>query len=324
MSKPKRVLTGIKPTGELHLGNYLAAIKPGLKWQENNECLFFIADLHALITNKDPKAIHSDSLDQVAAWIALGLDVKKHILWKQSDNPSVTEFTWYLSCVTGLGLLEKAHAYKDALAQGKEVNHGLFAYPALMASDILMYDTDVVPVGKDQKQHIEFARDMAGSFNAIYGERIIKLPEASIVEAVMTVPGLDGRKMSKSYNNYIPLFADEKSLRKLVMSIKSDSTPLEAPKELEGSLIGDLYKLFTTDSEFRDLSLRMKNGGMGWGHAKEELAQMINRELSAPREKYNEIRKDEKHLNSVLKEGLGRAREISEPVLQRVRRAVGF
>lgn len=299
-------------------------IRPGIERQGTFECLYFIADMHALTTNRDPKALQSQTYDIVATWLALGFDAKKHLMYRQSDIPLVAEFAWYLSCATGLGLLEKAHAFKDAQAQSRDVNHGVFAYPVLMAADIVMYDADIVPVGKDQKQHVEMARDMAGSFNALFGGGYIKLPEPVIDERVMTIPGLDGRKMSKSYGNEIALFGDEKSLKKAILSIKTDSTPLEAPKVLQGTLISDLYSLFATPAQYGDLEKRLASGGMGWGHAKEELFQVINDHVKEPRARYVKLRADEKALSAVLDDGAQRAFEIAQPVLNRVRNAVGF
>ncbi len=235
-----------------------------------------------------------------------------------------SEFAWYLSCCTGFGFLEKGHAFKDALIQNREVTHGVFAYPVLMAADILMYDADIVPVGKDQKQHVEMARDMAGSFNAAYGKEIIKMPEVVIDDRVMTIPGLDGRKMSKSYGNEIALFCDEATLKKKVMSIKTDSTGLEEAKTLAGTLVGDLHLLFAGEKATQDLAKRLAGGGMGWGHAKEELFSVINAAVNDFRVEYDRIRKDEGYLHSVLKEGATRAFDISLPVLNRVREAVGF
>ena len=324
MASKKRALTGIRARGQLHLGNYLGAIKEGLKLQSEYECLYFIADLHSLTTNKDPKALREQSLDIAASWLALGLDTDKHLLYRQSDLPHVTEFAWYLSCITGMGYLQKAHSYKDAVAQEKEVNHGVFAYPVLMAADILMYEPDLVPVGKDQKQHVEMSRNMAGSLNALYGEELLKLPEPKINENVMTIPGLDGRKMSKSYDNVIPLFSTEKALRKKVMSLVTDSTGLEEPKELDGSTVGDLFQLFATDDQYSDLKSRLAAGGLGWGHAKEELFQAINEEISEARTKYFELREDESGLHSILATGREKALSISIPILDRVRDAIGL
>lgn len=322
-TKKKLALTGLRATGNLHLGNYLGALRPALELSQTYECIYFIADLHALTSNRDADAIAAQTLDQVATWLALGLDVEKHILFRQSDVTQVTELMWYLSCVTNLGLLEKAHAYKDAAAQGQDVNHGVFAYPVLMAADILLYEPDVVPVGKDQKQHVEMARDIAGALNAIYGDTL-KLPQPLIREEVMLIPGLDGRKMSKSYNNEIPLFCDEKSLRKKLMSLKTDSTPMEEPKVLDGSLVGDLYKLFATHDQVADLTSRLAKGGMGWGHAKEELFGVINDHVKEMRAQYVELRKDEKNLHGVLAQGAERARVRAQPTLNRVRHAFGI
>lgn len=319
----KRSLTGIRASGTVHLGNYLGAIKPALKKQETYECLYFIADMHSLTTVKEPKLLKEQTLDLVAVWLALGLDVERNVFYRQSDIPYVTECAWYLSCVTGVGFLEKAHAYKDAAAQNKEVNHGVFAYPVLMAADILMYAPDIVPVGKDQKQHVEMSRDMAGSFNAIYGD-VLKLPEVAIDETVMSIPGLDGRKMSKSYGNEIPLFCDEATLKKKIMSIKTDSTALEEPKKLEGSLIGDLYPHFAGPQKTADLSKRLQNGGMGWGHAKEELFHAINDYLKDSRVKYFALRADEAKLYQVLDQGRDKAEAIARPIIEKMRKAVGF
>ncbi len=320
----KRSLSGIRPSGTVHLGNYLGMIRPGIQRQDSFECLYFIADMHALTTNRNPKLLQSQTLDIVATWLALGFDAQRHLMYRQSDIPMVAEFAWYLSCATGIGLLEKAHAFKDAQTQARDVNHGVFAYPVLMAADIVMYDADIVPVGKDQKQHVEMARDMAGSFNALYQGEYIKLPEPVIDERVMTIPGLDGRKMSKSYGNEIPLFCDEKSLRKYILSIKTDSTALEAPKVLKGTLISDLYSLFGTAAQYADLEKRLAAGGLGWGHAKDELFQVINDHVKEPRERYMKLRGDEKALEVVLNDGAKRAFQIAEPVLNRVRNAVGF
>jgi tryptophanyl-tRNA synthetase len=322
--KKKRSLTGIQPSGNIHLGNYLGAIKPAISAQSECECLYFIADLHAFTSTKNPSLLRSSTYDVIATWIALGFDYQKHILYRQSDIPEVTEFAWYLSCCTGMGLLEKSHAYKDALANGKDANHGLFAYPVLMAADIIMYDVDFVPVGKDQKQHVEMARDMAGSFNAAYGREVLHLPQPVIQEQVMTVPGLDGRKMSKSYGNEIALFLSEKELRKKVLSLKTDSTALEDPKVLKGSLLGDLFALFASEEQYRDLEERLSRGGLGWGHAKDELFQRIDEEIRAPRATYHQIREDTESLEKIMLEGSEKARVIGLKVLDRVRDVVGL
>lgn len=320
----KRSLTGIQPSGNIHLGNYLGMIKPALQAQEEHECLYFIADLHSLTSRKDPALLRQSTFDAVATWIALGFDYKKHLLYRQSDIPQVTELSWYLSCCTGMGLLEKGHAYKDAVAAGRDANHGLFAYPVLMAADILMYDVDFVPVGKDQKQHVEMARDMAGSFNAAYSVEALKLPAPVIREDVMTIPGLDGRKMSKSYGNEIALFLPEKELRKKVLSLKTDSTPLEDPKSLKETVLGDLFKLFAPPGAFSDLEKRLNAGGLGWGHAKQELFEAIDAEVVQARTRFVELRADESALERILLEGAERASRIGLEVLNRVREVIGL
>lgn len=320
----KRALTGIQSSGEIHVGNYLGAIKPALELQQNYHCLYFIADLHALTTLKDAHLMHSYTMDSTATWLALGLDVSKHLFYRQSDVPMVTEFAWYLSCFTGIGFLEKAHAYKDARAKGEEINHGVVAYPILMAADIVMYDVDVVPVGKDQKQHLEMTRDIAGYVNAGVGKEVIKLPQALIRENVAVVPGLDGRKMSKSYGNGVPIFCDEKTMKSKIMSIKTDSTPLEEPKELDHTLVGQFYKYFTTQAQYQDLKTRLSSGGLGWGHAKEELFEVIFNYFKPSRAEYLKLRGDERHLNSVLVRGAEQAKEIAMPQLLRLRQVLGL
>ena len=319
----KRALTGIRPSGSVHIGNYLGMIKPALDLQKDYQCLYFLADLHAFTTVRDPLALKKDTLDQVAVWIALGLDYKKNILYRQSDIAEVTELAWYLACHTGMGFVEKAHAYKDAAAKNKEVNVGVFYYPILMAADILMYDADIVPVGKDQKQHVEMARDMAGSINATYGEGILKLPEVLIKEEVMTIPGLDGQKMSKSYNNILELMIPEKQLRKKIMTLTTDSTPLEEPKSMKNTLLGQYFNLFATNEGFNELEKKLKAGNYGWGNAKQDLFEVINNHIKPFRTKYDEIREDEKFLKSVLLEGQEKAKAISTPILNRVRTALG-
>jgi tryptophanyl-tRNA synthetase len=319
----KRALTGIRPSGDLHLGNLLGTIKPGLALGETHECFYFVADLHALTTMRNPNDLKKFSYDVAAAWISLGLDPKKHTLWRQSDCPEVTELSWYLSCVTGYGFLEKAHAFKDAQSKNKEVNHGVFAYPVLMAADILLYDPDVVPVGKDQKQHVEMARDMASSWNALFGETL-KLPDVLIREEVMTIPGLDGQKMSKSYNNVIPVFAKEADLKKAVMSIVTDSTPFEAPKTMKGTLLGTFFEVCASKDIRDDIESKLNAGNFGWGHAKLALFEVLNEMLSPARKEYESLRSDEKKLETILLEGRDKAKGVALKVLSRVREAAGF
>ncbi len=319
-----RVLTGIRTSGNIHLGNFFGMIEPALRWQEKAECFFFLADLHSLTTLKDPKLLNIYTFDTVATWLALGFDESKHLLYRQSDLPEVTELAWYLSCVTGMGLLQKAHAYKDAQSKQNELNHGVFAYPVLMAADILLYDATIVPVGKDQKQHVEIAKDIAGSFNAIFGPEVLVLPEPVIEEKVMTIPGLDGRKMSKSYGNEIPFFSDSVALKKLVMSITTDSSALEESKELDGTLVGALFELVTSSKEYTSLRERLWAGGYGWGHAKLELFERLEAKIKPLREEYLKLRTDESHLKSVLTRCAEQARVIGDKTLRRVRSAVGI
>lgn len=324
MTERKRCLTGIRATGQIHIGNYLGAIRPALARQADYECFFFVADLHAAIDQHDGSALAKSAREVAATWLALGLDTSKHHLWRQSDAPEVCELAWYLSCVTGLGLLEKGHAVKDARDKGKDVSHALLSYPALMAADILLYDANIVPVGKDQKQHVEFARDMAGSLHARYGEGLLTVPEILLDESVMVIPGLDGQKMSKSYNNTIPLFAPTAELKKKVMSLKTDSAPLEDPKALDGSALGELFRHFAAAEEYNSLKERLARGGMGWGHAKEELATAIERFVAEPRRRYEELLRDTDSLDRELTQGASRVREIGHTVLNRVRKVVGM
>jgi tryptophanyl-tRNA synthetase len=278
MDSQKRVLTGIRPSGNVHLGNFLGMIQPALSWQRQHECFFFMADLHALTTMKEPQKLLPYTLDAVATWVALGLDTTKHVLYRQSDIPEVMELTWYLSCVTGVGLLQKAHAYKDAAANSKEASLGVFYYPALMAADIILYDAHIIPVGKDQKQHVEIARDMAGSFNAVYGD-ILTLPQPAIEESVMTVPGLDGRRMSKSYNNEIPLFCSAKQLRKRVMSIQTDSSDMASPKSLKDTILGDYFPFSALQMKSKILRLACKKEVSVGAMSKKSFTRLLNERL---------------------------------------------
>ena len=291
---------------------------------EHAQRLYFIANYHALTTDRDPKSLVDQTYEVSATLLALGLDPKKIIFFKQSDIPEIPELAWVLSCFTGMGLLERAHAYKDAKAKSKEINHGLFAYPVLMAADILLYDVDEVPVGKDQKQHVEMARDIAGTFNHVYGKEIFKLPEPVIDPAVMTVPGLDGRKMSKSYNNVIGIFEEEGQLRKKIMSLTTDSTPLEAAKKAEGCIVYDLYCLFATPKQAQDLKKRLAAGGLGWGHVKEELFEIANSSLKPYRVEYQRLMKHRSEIDKILTHGASQAREIAAPKMELVRRTIGI
>jgi len=284
--------------------------------------LYFIADYHALTSVRDPDMLRGHIRDVAATWLACGLNPERTLLYRQSDVPQVFELTWVLSCLLATGQLERGHAYKDALARGESPNAGIFNYPALMAADILLYDTDVVPVGKDQKQHLELTRDVAMRLNHLYGEGTLVVPEALISEAPL-VPGTDGEKMSKSKGNGIPLFASPKELRKLIMGIKTSSEALDDRKTAEGSTVYALYALVAPDLA-PELKKKLEAGGYGWGHAKEELFQAIEAEIGPKREAYLSIRSDEKQLDAILHAGADRARKIAHGTMRRVRSAVGI
>lgn len=320
----KRSISGIKPTGTPHWGNYFGGILPSLREDSRTQRLYFIANYHALTTDHDPKVLVDQTYEVAATLLALGLDPEKTIFFRQSDVPEVVELAWILSCFTSMGLLERAHAYKDARAKSKEVNHGVFAYPVLMAADILLYDVDEVPVGKDQKQHVEIARDIAGSFNHVYGKTIFKLPEPVIDPTVMTIPGLDGQKMSKSYGNVIGLFEDEASLRKKITSLVTDSTAVEAPKKAEGATVFELYKLFATSAQSKNMEKRLEAGGLGWGHVKHELFEMANQYLKPYRSEYQRLVKHRSEIDKVLMNGAAQAREIAHAKIELVRKTVGI
>lgn len=332
MSK-KICLTGIKPTGMPHLGNYMGAIKPAIEnaMDSNNHGFFFIADYHSLITIHSAERLRSDIYEVAAAWLACGLDPKKTVLYKQSDIPEILELNWILSCFTAKGLMNRAHAYKASTAANIEnkkdedqgINLGLFTYPILMAADILHINSDEVPVGEDQLQHIEIARDIASSFNHNYNCDFFKLPNAVVSKAdIKLLPGIDGRKMSKSYQNHIPLFLEEKALKKTINKIVTDSTPPEAAKDPKDSLIFDMYKFFATKSEQDALAKRYQDG-IGWGYAKLELFEVVNRELSEFRKRYQEIIGDKAYIDSVLSEGANQVREISSKRLSQIKKVIG-
>jgi len=318
----KTSLTGIKPTHLPHLGNYLGAIRPALALVDRYRTLYFIADYHALTTVRDPHALRGHVRDVAATWLACGLDPERTLLYRQSDVPEVFELTWVLGCLLATGQLERGHAYKDALARGESPSAGLFNYPLLMAADILLYDTDVVPIGKDQKQHLELTRDVAMRLNRLYGEGTLVVPEALIGDAPL-VPGTDGEKMSKSKGNGIPLFESPKKLRKVVMSIKTSSESLEEPKSAEGSTVYELYAL-VAPSRAPEMRKKLEAGDYGWGHAKEDLFEAIEAEIGPKREAYRSIRADEPELDAILDAGADRARSIARATIQRVRRAVGI
>lgn len=321
----KRSLSGIKPTGNPHLGNYLGMIRPAIDLQEDYDAFYFVADFHALTSVKDPKFMRESVLQITAYFLAFGLDPTRAAFFRQSDIPEVTELTWILSCVTHMGLLERAHSYKAAKDQGieKEINHGVFTYPVLMAADILIYDSDIVPVGSDQMQHLEMTRDMASKFNSAFGGNFLKLPEARISDNVATVPGTDGRKMSKSYNNIIEPLLPSKQLRKQIMAVQTDSTPMEDPKDPTTCNVFTLYKLFATPEELAEMDENYRRGGYGYGHAKQTLFEKMDEHFAPFRERFEAIRNDEEYLESILHDGEQRVRPIVAEVMDRVRRASG-
>jgi len=318
-----RILSGIQPSGVLHLGNYFGMMRPAIELQEQGEALYFIADLHALTSVHDPAKLREYSRGVAVDFLSCGLDPDRACLFRQSDIRAVTELTWILDTATPMGLLERCHSYKDKLAKGIAPSHGLFAYPVLMAADILVYDSDVVPVGKDQKQHLEVTRDIAIKINERYGE-VLKLPEPRIREETALVPGVDGEKMSKSYNNTIELFLEEKPLRKKIMGLKTDSTPVDEPKSVEGSTILSLYKLVATEDEHRTMVDQFRTGGVGYGDFKKRLFEAIWVCFEPFRKRRAEILAEPQYVDEVLKAGAEKANGIAETVMERVRTAVGL
>lgn len=318
-----RILTGIQPSGAFHLGNFFGAIRPIVEMQDRGEVLAILVDLHALTSVRDPAALREYTRLAAVDFLACGLDPDRSIFFRQSDVAAHTELMWMLSTVTPMGLLERCHAYKDKVARGLGATHALFAYPVLQAADILLYDADVVPVGKDQKQHLEVARDIAIKVNEAYGE-VLKLPTPEIAEGVATIPGLDGQKMSKSYGNTIELFQEEKALRKRVMSIVTDSTPLEAPKDPDTSTIVDLYRLVATREDVERMKTDFLAGGVGYGEFKQRLFEAIRDYFAPLRERREALLSDPDGIDRILADGAERARAAAGPTLDRVRRAVGL
>lgn len=318
-----RYLTGIQPTGALHIGNYFGALRPATELQNKGEAFYFIADYHGLTTIRDPALLRDYVRGVAVDFLACGLNPEKACFFRQSDVRAVVELTWILGTVTPMGLLERSHSYKDKLAHGITPSHALFAYPVLMAADILLYDSDVVPVGKDQKQHLEITRDIAVKFNEVYGE-VFKLPEPDIRDEVATIIGLDGQKMSKSYGNTIGLFLPEKELRKKVMSIVTDSTPVEAPKDPANSAIVSLYKLFATPQEVAAMENDFRAGGIGYGEFKKRLFEAIWEKFAPMRERRAELESNPGYVDQVLADGAAKAREVARKTMYRVRSAVGL
>ncbi len=324
MLRAMRILTGLQPSGKLHVGNYFGAMEPAVRLQEQGEAFYFIADYHAMTTMQDPAALRENVRELAIDFLACGLDPKRAVFFRQSAVPEVNELAWILSTVCPMSLLSKCHSYKDKIAQGIAPNHGLFAYPVLMAADILLYDSNQVPVGKDQKQHLEVTRDLAVKLNDVYGEGTVILPEPIIREDTAVVIGLDGRKMSKSYHNTLPIFGDEKPLRKTLMRIVTDSTPVEEPKPVENSTILALFKLFASDADYQTLLADHQRGGTGYGDFKKRLADAYWDFFAPMRARRAEILADPGYVDQVLAGGAARAREEAAKVLGRVRRAVGL
>ena len=320
-----RILTGIQSTGTPHLGNLLGAIVPAIELSkdERNESLFFIADLHSFTTIRDAEILKENTYATAAAWIAFGFDTDKNLFYRQSDVTEVTELTWYLNCFAPYSRLQLAHSFKDKQDRISEVNTGLFTYPVLMAADILLYDAEIVPVGKDQMQHLEITRDIASRFNHVYPNSLL-IPETKVDERVMIIPGKDGQKMSKSYNNFIDIFLTDKKLRKQIMGIQTDSTPLEEPKDAENCNVFNLYKLLATEGQSLELKGKYEAGNFGYGHAKQELFELICDKYKTEREKFNYLMENKNILDEDLAKGAEKARVIAREVLQRVRKNIGY
>ena len=320
-----RILTGIQSTGTPHLGNLLGAIIPAIELSKNkkNESLFFIADLHSFTTIRDAEQLRENTYATAAAWLAFGFDTERNIFYRQSDVTQVCELTWYLNCFSPFQRLQLAHSFKDKSDKILEVNAGLFIYPVLMAADILLYDANIVPVGKDQVQHLEITRDIASRFNHKYPNSFV-LPETKVDERVMIVPGTDGQKMSKSYNNFIDIFLPDKKLRKQIMGIKTDSTPMQDKKDAEVCNIYKIYKLLSTEEQATALFEKYAAGNYGYGHAKQELFELICETYSLEREKFNQLMENKAIIDEELEKGAVKARVIAKEVLARVRKNIGY
>lgn len=320
-----RYLTGLQPSGKLHIGNYFGAIQAAIELQNKGEAFYFIANYHAMTTMPGAETLRANTYEMAVDLLACGLDPQKAVFFAQSAVPEVNELAWILSTVCPMGLLERCHSYKDKIAKGFSPNHALFAYPALMAADILLYDSDAVPVGKDQKQHLEVTRDLAGKINDAFGADLLRMPEAIINETTAIVPGLDGQKMSKSYGNTLPVFGEEKALRKLInKKVVTDATPLEAPKPTENSIILALYKLFATPAQYTEMVEAHQRGGVGYGQFKKDVFEAYWEFFRSAREKREWIIANPGYVDEVLAAGAAKAREAAAKVLSRVRRAVGL
>ncbi|MBO4630419.1 MAG: tryptophan--tRNA ligase [Lentisphaeria bacterium] len=322
----KRILTGIQPSGILHIGNYFGAMRSAIELQNQNpgNTFLFIADLHSLTVNPDPADLRMRIQRLALDFLACGLDPEKTAFFRQSDIQGVCELSWILNTITNLGMLERAHSYKDKVAKGFVPNNGLFSYPVLMAADILIYKSDLVPVGKDQKQHLEITRDLAIRFNQMYKKDVFTIPEPIISESVAVVPGTDGQKMSKSYNNTIELFGEEKAIRKKIMSIPTDSTPMEAPKDPDKCNIFALYKLFSTQEQIDALAAKYRAGNFGYGHAKQALFEAYMDFFAPMRKRREELLKDPGYLEEVLRKGAEKANAVAAVTMDKVRQTVGL
>jgi len=318
-----RILSGIQPSGKLHIGNYFGAMCQHLSLQAQNEGFYFIADYHALTSGPDPEQLRKNSLDVAMDYIALGLDTEKTVFWRQSDVPEVVEFAWILSCLTPMGLLQRCTSYKDKVAQGLSPTHGLFAYPVLQAADILIFNSNLVPVGADQKQHIEVTRDIAVKFNNTYGD-ILTVPEESILKSVAVVPGVDGRKMSKSYDNTIEIFEPENQVKKKIMRIVTDSTPVEDPKDPDKCNIFALLKLVASPEELSDWENKYRSGGTGYGDAKKRLVELMLDYFKPYRQKRKELEDNVDFVKKVLADGAQKAGAVARETLDKVRKVTGL
>lgn len=318
-----RILSGIQPSGTLHIANYFAMMKPMIEYQRDNELFCFIVNYHAMTSNQEGPRLRQYTIEAALDFLALGLDPEKAHFWVQSDVPEVTELTWILSCHTSLGLLERSHSYKDKVAHGIVPNTGLYTYPVLMAADILLYQAEIVPVGKDQKQHVEITRDIAIRFNNLYGD-VFTLPEPRISDDVAVIPGTDGQKMSKSYGNTIDIFEDEKSLKSKVMKIVTDSTPVTDPKDPEKCNLFALYRLFAASDQVEAMRVRYLNGGIGYGEVKKELLGLIIEYFAPFRKKREELSRDKGEIVGILKKGAEKTRQVAAPTLARVKEVTGL
>jgi tryptophanyl-tRNA synthetase len=318
-----RILSGIQPSGSFHIGNYFAMMKKMIEHQEKHELYAFIANLHAMTSNPEGLVLAENTREAIVGFLALGLDPERAVFWVQSDIPEVTELTWILSTLTGMGLLERCHSYKDKVARGIQANHALFAYPVLMAADILLFQSDRVPVGQDQKQHLEVARDIAGRFNLAYGQTFV-VPEAEIDEGVAIIPGTDGQKMSKSYGNTIDIFADKGPLRKQVMGIVTDATPVEAPKDPERCNLFAISSLFLSAEEKESLANRYRAGGLKYSDVKKDLVERVWNYFAPYRQRREELLRDRDRVQRIMARGAERARQVGLRTLEEVRRKTGL